>query len=81
MTNVVADQSAATINFDTGPVKHTVVTGTEVSREQVSIDTYGGLTPEGTGIGFASGAVGPVGVLNPPEYLGIFGQPDSDRNT
>ena len=46
VTDVVADQSAATIKFDTGPVSHTVVTGAEVSHEQVSIDTYNGLTSE-----------------------------------
>ena len=29
----LADQSAATIKFDTGPVRNTVVTGIEISRE------------------------------------------------
>ena len=33
VTDVLADQTAATIKFHTGPVRNTVVTGTELSRE------------------------------------------------
>ena len=33
VTNVLADQASATIKFDTGPVRNTVVTGAEISRE------------------------------------------------
>jgi catecholate siderophore receptor len=73
VTNTVADQYAATINFATGPVHHTVVTGVEASREQVSIDTYNGLTSEGAGIGFANGTVGPVSIYDPPEYGNFSG--------
>jgi catecholate siderophore receptor len=70
VTDVLADQSAATIKFATGPVMNTVVTGAEVSRETVSIDSYNGLNSEAVGAGaFASGTVGPVSVLNPPNNL------------
>ena len=69
-TDVTADQSAATIKFDTGPVTNTVVSGVEFSRERVSIDTYNGLNSEAIGAGaFASGTVGPVSVLSPPNGL------------
>ena len=80
VTNVQADQTFATFNFDTGPVRHTVVTGTEFSRERVSIDTYNGLNSEAVGPGaFASGTVGPVSVLNPPNFL-TFGTPTLTGN-
>jgi catecholate siderophore receptor len=75
VTDVVADQSAATVKFDTGPVRHTVVTGAEVSQEKVSIDTYTGLTSEAVGAGAfsGSGSYGPVSVLNPPNLLPFSG--------
>jgi catecholate siderophore receptor len=68
VTTVLADQSAATIKFDTGPVRHTVVTGAEISQERISLDTYGGLTSEGAQGMFANGSVGPVSVTNPPSF-------------
>ncbi len=75
VTDVLADQSFATIKFDTGPVRNTLVTGAEISRETVSIDSYNGLNSEAVGAGaFASGTVGPVSVLNPPNFL-TFGTP------
>jgi len=75
VTDVLADQSFATIKFDTGPVRNTLVTGAEISRETVSIDSYNGLNSEAVGAGaFASGTVGPVSVLNPPNSL-TFGTP------
>ncbi len=46
VANVVANQSDATFKFDTGPWKHTTVTGVELSNERVSIDTYTGLNSE-----------------------------------
>jgi catecholate siderophore receptor len=66
VTTVQADQTAATIKFDTGPVKNTVVTGVEVSHEKVSIDTYSGLSSEAIGPGAfnGSGSYGPVSVLD-----------------
>jgi catecholate siderophore receptor len=75
VTNVLADQSFATTKFDIGPVRNTLVTGAEISRETVSIDSYNGLNSEAVGAGaFASGTVGPVSVLNPPNFLS-FGTP------
>ena len=72
---VLADQSAATIKFDTGPVRHTVVAGAEISQEKVSIDTYTGLTSEAVGDARSpAGSVGPVSVLYPPNDL-PFGTP------
>src|SRR6185503_5840200 len=54
----------------TGPVLNTLVTGTQVSGERVSIDSYNGLTSEAIGANaFANGSVGPVSVLNPPNFL------------
>jgi catecholate siderophore receptor len=80
VTDVLADQSFATIKFDTGPVRNTVVTGAEVSRETVSLDSYTGLNSEAVGAGaFASGTVGPVSVLNPPNFL-TFGSPTVTGN-
>jgi len=69
-TSVTANQSAATIKFDTGPVTNTVVSGVEFSRERVTIDSYNGLNSEAIGAGaFASGTVGPVSALGPPNGL------------
>jgi catecholate siderophore receptor len=77
VTTVLADQTAATIKFATGPVRHTLVTGAEASREKVSIDTYNGLTSEAIGAGAfsGSGAYGPVAVLYPPNFLPFSGTP------
>jgi catecholate siderophore receptor len=80
VTNVLADQSFATIKFDTGPVRNTLVTGAEISRETVSLDSYTGLNSEALGAGaFASGTVGPVSVLNPPNFA-TFGAPTVTGN-
>ncbi|HUC49723.1 MAG TPA: TonB-dependent receptor [Xanthobacteraceae bacterium] len=76
VTNVVADQSAATFKFDTGPVRNTLTTGVEVSREQVSIDTYAGLGSEAIGSGaFATGSIGPVSVMDPTNYITTANNP------
>jgi len=80
VTDVLADQSFATIKFDAGPVRNTVVTGAEISRETVSLDSYTGLNSEAVGAGaFASGTVGPVSVLSPPNFL-TFGTPTVTGN-
>jgi catecholate siderophore receptor len=80
VTNVVADEGLATIKFDTGPVRNTLVTGATISHEQVNIDTYNGLTSETLGPGaFANGTIGPVSVLNPPNSL-PFGNPSVTGN-
>ena len=56
-------------------MRNTLVTGAEISRETVSIDSYNGLNSEAVGAGaFASGTMGPVSVLNPPNFL-TFGTP------
>jgi catecholate siderophore receptor len=80
VTDVLADQSFATIKFDTGPVRNAIVTGAEISRETVSLDSYNGLNSEAVGPGaFASGTIGPVSVLNPPNFL-AFGTPSVTGN-
>jgi catecholate siderophore receptor len=89
VTTVLADQSAATIKFDTGAIRHTVVTGVEASQEDVSIDSYNGLNSEAVGVGaFANGSIGPISVLDPPNDLDfgttptLTGDPDViDVNT
>ena len=80
VTNVVADQQSATFKFDTGPVRNTIITGAEVSREQVSIDTYGGLGSEAVGNVFANGSIGPVSVLDPTLYENYSGTPTPTGN-
>lgn len=81
VTNVLADQTAATVNFFSGPVKNTVVAGTEISRETVSIDSYTGLNSEAVGSGaFANGSVGPVSVLDPPNFLPFDNTPTVTGN-
>ena len=64
-THVLADQASATIKYITGPVQHTLVTGVEISRESVSIDSYTGLTSEAIGGGSPTGSV-LTPVLTPP---------------
>jgi catecholate siderophore receptor len=69
-TDVLDDQATATLKFNTGPVLNTLVSGAEISRETVSIDSYSGLTSETLGpVAFANGTVGPVSALNPPNFL------------
>jgi catecholate siderophore receptor len=80
VTDVLADQSYATIKFDTGPVRNTVVTGAEIDRETVSLDTYTGLTSEAVGVNAnTTGGIGPVSILNPPNFL-PFGTPTLTGN-
>jgi catecholate siderophore receptor len=52
--DVIANQEDATFKFDTGPVKHTAVTGLEVSNERIGIGRYNGLASEVNGSGFTS---------------------------
>jgi catecholate siderophore receptor len=80
VTNVLADEALTTLKFDTGPVRNTLVSGGIISHEKVSIDSYNGLNSEAVGAGaFASGTVGPVSVLNPPNFL-PFGNPTLTGN-
>jgi catecholate siderophore receptor len=71
VTDVVAHQTDLTYKFDTGPIRHTAVMGTEVSREQVSIDSYTGLASEALGSGAfsGSGSFMNASVYNPPNLL------------
>jgi catecholate siderophore receptor len=64
VTDVLANQSDLTFTFDTGEVKHALITGAEVSRESVMRDTYAGLTSELTG--FQTGGRVVVPLLAPP---------------
>jgi catecholate siderophore receptor len=76
VTNVIADQTDATIKFDSGPFKNTTVVGTEFSRERVSIDSYTGLSSEGFGTGFnGSGSLLNVPVFGPPNTIPFTGDP------
>jgi catecholate siderophore receptor len=43
---VLADQPELTAKFNTGPIKNTVVFGSEFDRERISINTYTGLNSE-----------------------------------
>jgi catecholate siderophore receptor len=66
VTDVVANQSEATYKFDTGSWHHTATAGVEVSRETSSIDTYNGLTSEGSAGSFTSaGSLSGVNAFNP----------------
>ena len=69
-TAVIASQNDATIKFDTGPVMHTSVVGTEISHEQITRDTYTGLASELFGGGaFNGGGTTVGGILFPPNLL------------
>jgi len=69
-TAVIASQNDATIKFDTGPVMHTSVVGTEISHEQITRDTYTGLASELFGGGaFNGGGTTIGGILFPPNLL------------
>jgi catecholate siderophore receptor len=67
VANTVANQSDATVKFDTGPWKHTAIAGVELSNENVSIDKYNGLTSEATGSGAftSSGSLAGQSIFNP----------------
>ncbi len=77
VTNVIDDQSDATIKFNTGPIKNTVVAGTEFSNEHVSIDKYAGLSSEAVGAGAftGSGSLTGVPVLDPPNLTPFSSTP------
>jgi catecholate siderophore receptor len=66
VTNVIADQTELKYKFDTGPFKNTAVAGVELSREQVSINTYTGLASEASTGGFSgSGSLKGVNIYDP----------------
>ncbi|MFV0279309.1 MAG: TonB-dependent receptor domain-containing protein [Rhodoblastus sp.] len=75
-TAVIANQNDATIKFDTGPLKHTSVVGTEFSHEQVMRDNYTGLASEGYGPGAFNGRGATIGsLLYPPNLLPFSSSP------
>jgi catecholate siderophore receptor len=82
VTDVIADQTDATIKFDTGPIKNTAVVGTEFSRERVSIDSYTGLASEAVGAGAftGSGSLINQSVFAPPNTLSFSGTPSITGN-
>ncbi|GAA3838222.1 TonB-dependent siderophore receptor [[Pseudomonas] carboxydohydrogena] len=65
VADVLANQSDLTAKFDTGVFKHTLVAGTEFSREKVSIDKYSGLYSEANGSGMPSASAPIVSYLDP----------------
>lgn len=74
-TDVVANQSEFTYKFDTYGWHHTALAGVEISREVSSIDTYTGLTSEGTagtGAFNTSGAPTNVNISNPQYAFAPF---------
>ncbi|MGA8499523.1 MAG: TonB-dependent siderophore receptor [Xanthobacteraceae bacterium] len=73
-TNVLADQAFATIKLASGPVNHTLITGAEISREKVSIDSYANLTSEAIGGGSPTGSV-LTPVLIPPNFATFSSTP------
>ncbi|WP_244431972.1 TonB-dependent siderophore receptor [Rhodopseudomonas sp. B29] len=78
VTNVLANQTDLTFKFDSGPIKHTLVTGAEVSREQVMRDTYAGLTSELSG--FQTGGRLVVPLLAPPNLFDFSNTPQRAYN-
>ena len=78
--DVTADTTDATFKFDTGPIRHTAVLGTEFSREAVSRDTYAGLRSElsnvgTTGVFSGTGALSGVNILAPPNLTPFSAKP------
>ncbi len=65
VADVLANQSDFTAKFDTGAFKHTLVAGTEFSREKVSIDKYSGLYSEANGSGMPSASAPIVSYFDP----------------
>ena len=78
VTDVLANVSDATFRFDTGPVKHTLVTGAEFSQEQVMRDTYAGLTAELSGFQQGNSVVVPL--LAPPNFQPFAVKPQRANN-
>ncbi len=81
-TTVLANQTYAVTELNTGPVKNTLVTGFEASHEQVSIDSYTGFSSEALGAGAftGSGSLTGASVLNPPNLIPFTGYPSVTGN-
>ena len=70
---VLANQTDATAKFETGPIKHTAVVGTELSHERVVLDSYTGLRSEALPGGFnGTGSLAGVSIYNPLNNLTPF---------
>ena len=82
VTNMLANQTYAVTKFNAGPVKNTLVTGFEASREQVSIDSYTGLSSEAIGAGAFNGTGSFIGasVLDPPNLTPFSSTPSVTGN-
>ncbi len=78
VTDVLANQSDATFKFDTGPVRHTLVAGAEISQEKVMRDNYAGLTAEL--FGFQTGNSIVVPLLDPPNLQPFAMAPRRSNN-
>jgi catecholate siderophore receptor len=79
--DVTADISDATFRFDTGPIKHTLVLGTEFSREEVSRQGYTGLTSELFSGNFSgNGTLRGINILTPPNTLPFSTRPTKAGN-
>ncbi|MBI5129518.1 MAG: TonB-dependent receptor [Rhodopseudomonas palustris] len=78
VTDVLANQTDLTYKFDTGPVKHTLIGGAEVSQEKVMRDTYAGLNSELTGL--QTGGRVTVSLLAPPNELSFASTPQRAYN-
>jgi catecholate siderophore receptor len=81
-TTVLANQTYAVTEFNTGPIKNSLVTGFEASHEQVSIDSYTGLSSEALGAGAfnGTGSVAGVSMLNPPNLIPFTSVPSVTGN-
>ncbi|HEY8065626.1 MAG TPA: TonB-dependent receptor [Methylosinus sp.] len=81
VTNTLSNQTEASVKFDTGPVKHAIVVGTEFSREFVTRDSYTGLTSENSGVTFSgNGSLSGVSIFYPPNELAFSSQPRRAHN-
>ncbi len=82
VTNMLANQTYAVTKFNAGPVKNTLVTGFEASREQVSIDSYTGLSSEAIGAGAfnSTGSFIGASVLDPPNLTPFSSTPSVTGN-
>ena len=66
ITNVVANQTEAAYKFNLGGWRNTVVGGVELSKEQVTFDSYSGLSSEQLPGGFSgSGSLPGVSIVAP----------------
>ncbi|MBB1092844.1 TonB-dependent receptor [Rhodopseudomonas palustris] len=78
VTDVLANQTDLTYKFDTGPIKHALITGAEVSQEKVMRDNYAGLSSELAG--FQTGGRITVPLLAPPNLFEFSSAPQRAGN-